>query len=407
MTESKLTEPPSISRAFELLRFAGIHQRHTDAIERVTGAKFNIFNILRVGHLELTTHSPILGALLDPKGSHGQGTIFLELFIERFRIKGANPEKHINLDKVIVEVERHIGPVTEISGGRIDILVSDDSGPQFMIENKIYANDQPNQLKRYRSFSKHAFLFYLTLIPEDPQNLKHETMLELDVKSIAYEKDILQWLKDCRKEVACVPVVRELLSQYIMLIEELTHQTASHNMHKELIKEATSEEGFKAFHLLLTLKDPIYDDLFGRLNDVIEKIAIDHGLDRFTHDRNLRVPWGGFGFSNFKLEKLGICIFFESSARDFQNLSFGFALRDNDIPTPFVDQLRKGFSDQFSQCATNKVWPAVLGFEPPYRSWGEEAFVGLLSGDFAENLNQKVVALLEIAQSISEGQDVM
>jgi len=407
MTESILTQLPSISRALELLRFAGVHQRHTEAIERVTGAKFNIFNILRVGHLEVTTHSPILGALLDPQGSHGQGTIFLRLFIEKFQIKGGYAERVINLDKVRVEIERYIGPVTETSGGRIDILVSDDMGPQFLIENKIYAIDQPNQLKRYWNFARSASIFYLSLTGEDPVQMPGDDFKEVSFKSISYSGAVLDWLRDCRKEVACVPVVREVISQYISLIEELTHQSVNRNMHEELIKEATSEEGFKAFNLLLSLKEPVYENLFGRVNDLIDKLATDHGLTRFPYDRNIRKCDAGFGFSNPNLDALEVCIFFESSKRDFQNLCFGFALRDNDIPTPFADQLLAGFANQFPQGKQHEIWPAVVGFEHPYMSWGEQAFVGVLSGDFAKNLNEKVVVLLEIAQSIASGQDTM
>lgn len=47
-------------RILESLRFTAAHQRHTEALARVTGEIFNIFPILGMGHGEVTTHSPIL-----------------------------------------------------------------------------------------------------------------------------------------------------------------------------------------------------------------------------------------------------------------------------------------------------------------------------------------------------------
>jgi hypothetical protein len=55
-----------------LLRFAATHRRHVETLAQATGEHFNIFRILHVGHLEVKSHSPILGELLNPKGHHAQ-----------------------------------------------------------------------------------------------------------------------------------------------------------------------------------------------------------------------------------------------------------------------------------------------------------------------------------------------
>jgi len=98
-------------------------------LARATGEYFNIFNILRVGHLEVKTHSPILGSLLNPKGKHGQETTFLRLFLVQFKIDGFNAET------AKMTLEYYIGPKTEKSGGRLDIVVSDGKGRRIIIEN--------------------------------------------------------------------------------------------------------------------------------------------------------------------------------------------------------------------------------------------------------------------------------
>src|SRR5580692_3482102 len=108
---------PTSPRIMELLRFAGAHRRHTEALARATGEQFNIFKILGIGHYEVATHSPMLGNLLNPKGSHGQGDVFLRLFVNSMGIA--------NFDSASahLELEYHIGTVTDKSGGRIDIVI--------------------------------------------------------------------------------------------------------------------------------------------------------------------------------------------------------------------------------------------------------------------------------------------
>jgi hypothetical protein len=44
---------------------------------------WNLFRIVRVGHLETRLHTPFLRALMDSNGSHGQGTLFFTKFLEQ------------------------------------------------------------------------------------------------------------------------------------------------------------------------------------------------------------------------------------------------------------------------------------------------------------------------------------
>jgi len=135
--------PTALHTAF----FTAVHDSHRRALERATGESFNIFRVLGIGHLEVRTHSPILGELLDPKGSHGQGGVFLKLFLDQMRITDLKPEQ------CQLRLDYFAGPVKEDSGGRIDLVIQDHGSPPkaVIIENKIFAADQPNQLLRYRN----------------------------------------------------------------------------------------------------------------------------------------------------------------------------------------------------------------------------------------------------------------
>lgn len=44
--------------------------------------EFNVYRILRLERKEVLVHTPMLGELLDPAGSHGQGFAFLRTFFQ-------------------------------------------------------------------------------------------------------------------------------------------------------------------------------------------------------------------------------------------------------------------------------------------------------------------------------------
>ncbi|MGP2361291.1 PDDEXK-like family protein [Acinetobacter junii] len=121
---------------------------------KTKGEYFNLIKIMGMATSEVHTHTPIIADLLNPKGSHGQGDIFLKIFVERF-----SPNFDINT-KVVVEREKREGK------DQFDILIRNDH--QIMIiENKIYASDQSRQLNRYYSYciakNKQPILIYLSL----------------------------------------------------------------------------------------------------------------------------------------------------------------------------------------------------------------------------------------------------
>jgi hypothetical protein len=62
-----------------LSQISSITKKH-DEISRITGEYFNIFNLLFATYHE-GTHSRIITSLLDTKGSHGKGDIFLNYLL--------------------------------------------------------------------------------------------------------------------------------------------------------------------------------------------------------------------------------------------------------------------------------------------------------------------------------------
>jgi hypothetical protein len=206
--------------------------RHYRELERINGAGFNLFRILGVGNEELK-HSLFLAELLNPKGSHGQGAIFLQLFTDMLAIQP------FHATDATVEVEKSIGRLANDEGGRLDLFIADGHGNNIVIENKIYAYDQPKQLVRYYQYAPQHVL-YLTPDGHEPSpgsTTGDNIQLEADkhYRIISYQEHILQWLELCRKESASLPLLREGISHYINQIKHITGQTENTTMSNEII----------------------------------------------------------------------------------------------------------------------------------------------------------------------------
>ena len=223
-----------------LLKEVSSLQKQYDFISQFSGENFNVFKLLQLESNEVRTHSAILAEFLNPKGSHGQKDLFLKLFTEN------NKVEDFETSSAIAEVERYTGLINEdcTKGGRIDILITDKHGKRIIIENKIYAGDQKNQLLRYYNFDPSAHIFYLNLYGEAPSDWS--TANELDntkFQVISYVDDILNWLEKCKKEAVSLPIIRETISQYIHLIKYLTGTSINKAMERDLAnKIAKSKE---------------------------------------------------------------------------------------------------------------------------------------------------------------------
>jgi len=199
-----------------------------EEISKISGENFNIFRVIELTSEEVRLHSKFLAELLNPKGSHGQGNKFLNLFAQQFDIK------NINSEQVKVYVEKYIGNKTDTTGGRIDILVEDDKKNTIIIENKIYADDQYKQLVRYHNYSN-SNIFYLNLYGIEPiKESCGDLVVDKDFKVISYKNDIIEWLENCQKESATLPLLREGISHYINLIKYLTGQSNNSKIEKEI-----------------------------------------------------------------------------------------------------------------------------------------------------------------------------
>lgn len=240
------------------------------------GESFNIFKACGVDHYEVT-HSSIIAEFLNPKGSHGQGTLFVEAFIEKLKLQDFD----FSLNDIVVSTEY------VIPNGRFDIIIYNGDKQAIIIENKIYAQDQWMQLKKYDDYAKDKYsngyrIVYLTLDEHLPTD---EASNSVDFVPISYKFHIIDWLIQCKHLAIDKPLIRETLNQYILHLKELTETTDMDSMNQnEIIKLLISNNTTTA--QIFNLKDEIEQYVLEEyIFPTLKKIASDYNLN-FEYDED-------------------------------------------------------------------------------------------------------------------------
>ena len=180
---------------------------------------YNIFTLFHGFSDEVNLHSNFIASLLDPNGDHYKGDLFLKIFLETCGIDD------FSIDTSIATVLKEFK--------HIDIYISDGK-KHIILENKVYAKDQPTQIARYIETiqnegaededicvlylhpdgelpDKQSFGdFYAKLLGENPS---------IKFKVISYGKEILEWIDKCKNEVSNLTDLNVFLSQYKDVIE--------------------------------------------------------------------------------------------------------------------------------------------------------------------------------------------
>jgi len=205
-----------------------INKKHNE-IDKITGRNFNVFDAANIGHKELI-HTQLLSELLSPNGSHNQKDKFLKIFLNilGLNFKLQNPKCY---PEYIIDNNR-----------RIDVLINDNDFI-IAIEAKIFAKDSDNQLKDYYDFlnknKKESKLFYLTLNGNLPSENSLNDLSNNDIVIISFKNEIHKWITECIKEVSDIPIIRDGLYQYKLLLERLTNKNKNK---EEEVKEVISKD---------------------------------------------------------------------------------------------------------------------------------------------------------------------
>lgn len=358
-----------------LLQQVSIIQKKYDDLAEYSGEHYNVFDILGVRSDELS-HSAILTNLLDARGKHGQKDVFLKLFIEQINpfLEKSRYSEHINsfvTEKATAKKEIHIGGVKceTAEGGRVDIVVS--SGyKHLVIENKIYAGDQDQQLLRYDNHYKNDPIIYLTLNGGKPSEFSRGTLvLGTDIICISYKVEITNWLEKCIKEMVNKPIIRETLNQYLFLIKSLTNQSNNNKMSEEITNIILKDESnFQSALEIIKNQDKIKIKIIENILPKLEKKLMSEGFENIS-TLNFKVKKDGelISFDNKILREKGLKIRLNFEGNSFSYLLMGFYNTDIDNKILRPDLFAK-FKTFYPDAKESGNYPSYF-FYNEYGNW--------------------------------------
>ncbi len=398
-----------------LNRIAAIITKY-DKIAEITGERFNIFNILRLDSSEVKLHSALIAELLNPNGKHGCRNLFLNHFLESLKqtieadkdlstriINYENVIENFRKEEINVEIEKGIGnkTVDDKDGGRIDIILTTGSGEAIVLENKIYADDQKGQLRRYYNYCKNTLhkepiVMYLTLNGEAPGNYTtcndepYYSTEAINVVAINYKTFIIGWLEKCRENAVSLPLLRETITQYIYLLKQLTHQSTNENMKNEIAEAVAGNLDFISSAQTVwenqeAIKLQVIRNVASKLSEKAKGLG--WSFDTSEESAILGKADSGFGFL---LENNSYWIYFYFRS-DFDNLEFGIDWLPNKPKDPILQKKLWDYFNQFEIGKEFKLDDWIWGCD--FKPWSE-------ARDWQEKLLEMPEAIIEKTEKL-------
>ncbi len=261
----------------ELLKKVQEISEETKKEKQESAADFNVFRLCGVDHYEVW-HSKIISEFLSPNGAHGCRHKFLEAFFKEVVKLNTNlPLDFSKGCKVYVEYSTDFG--------RMDIVIVVGSEVCIVIENKIYAGEQPSQLERYNKWLdsqkfKSKELIYLTLKGS-------ESVFQGRYIRASYLYDISRWLENCISLAKGKPHVEEILRQYKkhidwlsrkddVIMNEMTQKIChticmnsdSFSTAREIAEAYNQLDIYAAYKLATLLHNELSEDVRGAIKDI-------------------------------------------------------------------------------------------------------------------------------------------
>ena len=262
---------------------------------------YNIFTLFHYFSDEVNLHSNFIASLLDPNGDHYKGDLFLKLFLETCGIDDFS----IDTGRVTVFKEfKHI-----------DIYISDGK-KHIILENKVYAKDQPTQIARYiKAIKKEGaedediYVLYLHPDGELPKENslggyklnQNNAKLEKDgssinFKVISYGKEILEWIDKCKNEVSNITDLNVFLSQYKDVIEMIydRYKRIDEMNNEDLIE--IFKDNYRAVSDIVSnyeqTRRKIINDFFQNISDSLKDIYKEEKGFEISQPNNIITDYG-------------------------------------------------------------------------------------------------------------------
>ena len=354
---------------------------------------FNSLNFFRPGENKT---SEILAYFLNPKQKHGQGNSFLKKFLEIIDFDTEKISELINKD-VKIECE-HIIP----NNRRIDIFISFEDSYCLAIENKIWAEDQGNQLTDYDLYLRNKFtdnycLLYLTPYGKNPtENSISETIISQrkissNIKIISYASQLIncikEWSKLCRADR-----VRSFLIDFEQYLNQEMIGDQFMNEHEFIVDYVLKSNNVESALIISETVPDLKNKLLDRFKyDVIE---ISNTLNfKFKDNENFGNPEEYLVLENPNWQFFDIFLGFDLN--EYKYFSFGLCFKGwnkdlkGELSNEMIDKLnlererRQGKSDG----NIDEDYPFWDGWQE-YRTWNTTAFVDIANGTMKDKFQK-------------------
>ena len=365
--------------------------------------EFNLFDYLRSDELGL---SACLASLLDPKGKHGQGPVFLAAFLETIA-KKAPWAKSFESCRVRTEVE---------ANGRLDIYLEFHEGV-IGIENKPWAGDQDGQLSRYadhlQKVRPDGNWLLLFICDREPSKQSITTSIEEARFNWCKYAEIVSWLGLCagNAKALTVRVFIEELAKFIQtkVCGELTMSDAIETCNLILKSESSFGAALqisKAINAAKTrLLEKFRDDLTVKLGS--------HGF-HLVWDKDLETSWkSSVGFGVKFSQQQDLYLRFEFANPDLRGLFWGIK-RENNIKEErdlwkqtyalMVAKFNEGESSEYFPWYSTTL--ESTGWDNSFKNWSVNEQPWLMLMDDGENSFATSVSKFAVNVRDSIGKDV-
>lgn len=202
--------------------------KEIELIDAYGTMKYNVFYTLDIWNKEVILHSRFIADLLNPRGYHNKRILFLQQFIKILK-------KNISVDIDIESIKTVSCEESITNSRRLDIVIRDKSDNLIIIENKIFAYDQKEQLYDYSKTpcKGKILLLYLTINGEDPsEHSKKDLIRDVDYYCISYKDHIKNWLIESVEEIKKTHDNRLIitLTQYLDVVKYLSNSNNMENI---------------------------------------------------------------------------------------------------------------------------------------------------------------------------------
>lgn len=365
--------------------------------------EFSLFDYIRTDEMGIST---CIASLLDPKGKHGQGDVFLNEFIKSTASVSnwATTSEHC---QIFTEKQAN-------DQRRIDIFLKFDNG--FIgIENKPWANDQKDQLRDYANFLKRTsnggnwLLIYLCNRDPSENTINDGLLKEISLSGnfirLNYD-EIIDWLWCCYS-AARSQTVRVFIEEFAKFIKSNINGELDMSESNEIISTILKspeniESSFHVYQAIGSLKRRLLEnfkqDLIGELRKNNHEIVWEDSL--YESKR-----YSGFGvkLSNSQDKHLR----FEFDRSELNSFLWGIKRDSESVKYAHETwlEINKLMSDKKWTGKSSEYWPwyseaSDRQFNNDFKDWSisSKPWIGMANGSLAKDiasLANEIYSLIE------------